>query len=141
MVYKSKQDWWLTLIIWGALLFAIGSGVYALIKETPDITEVLITLCLTIILPIFLLWICLSTRYEIGKDKLIIKFGPFRKVVELDSIKSVRKTMNPISSPALSLKRLEITYGQGNVVLISPKNREEFMEVIAKRCPNATITK
>jgi hypothetical protein len=31
MKFPSKKVWWLTIIIWGAMLFSIGSGGYALI--------------------------------------------------------------------------------------------------------------
>lgn len=51
----------------------------------------------------------------------------------------MQKTMNPLSSPALSLKRMEITYGQYDFVLISPINRDQFMKELSTRCPNAEI--
>jgi hypothetical protein len=70
---------------------------------------------------------------------LVIKYGPFKKIIPLNTIKSVKKTMNPLSSPALSLKRLEIIYGQYNMVLISPKDRDEFMKILSKHCPQAEI--
>ncbi|MFJ8262632.1 PH domain-containing protein [Rummeliibacillus sp. NPDC094406] len=40
-----------------------------------------------------------------------------QKTIPLESIKSIKKTMNPLSSPALSLKRLDIEYGQYQNVL------------------------
>ena len=81
----------------------------------------------------------LTTYYIIGEKDLIIRYGPFKKVVPLEKITSVRKTMNPLSSPALSLKRLEIMYGQYHSVLISPKDRDEFVEILSKRCPRAKM--
>ena len=141
MKYKSRKDWWLSIIVWGAMLFAIGSGGYALIEKTPNIGEFLITLALSIVLPMFILWMWLTTFYVIGQKNLIIKFGPFKKTIPLDSIRTVKKTMNPLSSPALSLKRLEITYGLYNSILISPHDREGFMKVLAKRCPQVKILK
>ncbi|RDW18030.1 hypothetical protein CWR45_10245 [Oceanobacillus chungangensis] len=50
-----------------------------------------------------------------------------------------KKTKNPLSSPALSLKRLEIVYGQYNSVLISPFDREEFIRILSKRCQHIKI--
>lgn len=136
MKYQSKKDWWLTIIVWGAMLFAIGSGGYALIEGTSNIGESIVTSLSSIILPIFILWMWFTTYYVIDEKNLIVRFGPFKKIVPLNSIKSVKKTMNPLSSPALSLKRLEIVYGQYNSVLISPKNRDEFIEVLLQRCPH-----
>ncbi len=70
---------------------------------------------------------------------MIIKYGPFKKVIPLNLIKSVKKTTNTLSGPALSLKRIEIVYGQYDFVLISPKDRDEFMRVLSKYCPQAEI--
>ncbi|WP_180994200.1 PH domain-containing protein [Bacillus sp. Marseille-P3661] len=137
MKYQSKRDWWLTFIIWGTMLFAIGSGGKTFIDNTGNTVENIVTALFTILLPIFILWLWFTTYYIIDEDNLVIKYGPFKKTVPLKSIKSVRKTMNPLSSPALSLKRLEIVYGQFNSVLISPLDRERFMDILSKRCPHA----
>ncbi len=140
MKYTSKKDWWLTLIVWGAMVFGIGSGAYAIFEGKTNGIDTLITFSLSVLLPIFILWMWLTTVYVIGESHLIIRFGPFKKTIPLDTIKSVKKTMNPLSSPALSLKRLEIRYGQyDSFVLISPQNRDEFMMVLSKRCPHAKI--
>lgn len=142
MKFKSKKEWWLTIIIWGAMLFALGSGGYALLIEKGsnviDI-EFLILLPFTVVLPIVVLWMWFTTLYVLNENNLVIKFGPFKKTILLHDIQSVRKTMNPISSPALSLKRLEIVYGHSHSVLISPHDRDEFMKILSKRCPQAKI--
>jgi hypothetical protein len=138
--FASKKDWWLTAIVWGSMLFAIGSGVWALIAEPiGGIGEFLTVLILSILLPVFLLWMWLTTYYVLDESSLIIRFGPFKKTVPLKEIRSVKKTSNPLSSPALSLQRLEIRYGRYDYVLISPKDRDEFMKLLAKKCPNASI--
>ena len=38
--------------------------------------------------------------------------------------------MNPLSSAAMSLKRIQIDYTPGGMILISPKNRDEFIQFI-----------
>jgi membrane protein YdbS with pleckstrin-like domain len=139
MKFPSKKDWWLTIIIWGAMLFAMGSGIYSLIFEESNFIDFVIVLILAIMLPVFLLWMWLTTYYVLDESNLVIKYGPFKKIIPLNTIKSVKKTMNPLSSPALSLKRLEIIYGQYNMVLISPKDRDEFMKILSKHCPQAEI--
>lgn len=138
--YNSKKDWWLTIIIWVAMLFSIGSGCVAFI-ENPNPGEFLVLLCLGLLLPLFVLWIWLTTYYVLEEKNLVIRFGPFKKTIPVNSIKSVKKTMNPLSSPALSLKRLEIEYGQFDSVLISPEDRDEFIRILADRCPQAKIIK
>ena len=43
--------------------------------------------------------------------------------VEINSIKRIYKTRNPLSSPALSLYGIAIVYNKYDEVLISPKNK------------------
>ncbi|QFG00991.1 hypothetical protein PB01_20555 [Psychrobacillus glaciei] len=141
MKFKSRKDWWLSIIVWIAMIFVLGSGVYVLVDKTLDILGFIITFSLSIILPIFILWMWLTTFYVIEDNNLIIRFGPFKRNIPLDNITSVEKTKNPLSSPALSIKRLEIVYGQYNSVLISPFDRKGFIKILSKRCQHIKIKK
>ncbi|RDW17710.1 hypothetical protein CWR45_10250 [Oceanobacillus chungangensis] len=51
----------------------------------------IITFSLSIILPIFVLWMWLTTFYVIEDNNLIIKFDPFKRNIRLDTITSVKK--------------------------------------------------
>lgn len=42
-------------------------------------------------------------------------------------------TSNPLASPALSLDRLKIEYGQGHWIMISPRDREGFLRELESR--------
>lgn len=139
MKFKSQKDWWLTLIVWLAMLIALGSGVYELIYHTPKLLGLLAIFSLYVILPLFILWMWLTTFYVIDENNLTIRFGPFKKQIPLDAINSVKKTINPLSSPALSLKRIEIGYGQYKTILISPIDREMFINILAKQCEDIKI--
>lgn len=139
MKIASKKDGWLTLIVWGSMLFAIGSGVFSLLADTQKEAPALVILILSVILPLFLLWIWCTTFYILDEESLVIRYGPFSKTIPLQSIRSVKKTRNPLSSPALSLQRIEIAYGKYDFVLISPKDRDAFIEILARRCPQANI--
>ncbi|UKE71286.1 PH domain-containing protein [Xanthomonas cerealis pv. cerealis] len=68
-------------------------------------------------------WLLLSTAYTIESEVLIVRSGPIRQRIPLDQISDIRPSSNPISSPALSLDRLEIHYGQKRI-LISPKDKQ-----------------
>jgi hypothetical protein len=58
---------------------------------------------------------------------------------EIQKITSVKRTRNPLSSPALSTDRLEIKYGKWDFVLISPKNEERFCEILLEKNPQIMI--
>jgi len=47
--------------------------------------------------------------------------------VPIGEITSIPPTQSPLSSPACSLGRLRIEYGRSRSILISPKNREDFL--------------
>lgn len=68
-----------------------------------------------------------------GDRELLVRSGPFRWRIAIDGIESIRPSRSPLSSPALSLDRLEITYGGGRRLLISPEDREGFLEAIVAR--------
>lgn len=138
MKYPSKVDLWLAILISGSMLGTIGIGLYAMFYESPSFWEVIFLLLSCVLLPLFILWGCLTTYYLFSDNHLIIRYGPFKKRIPLDRITSVKKTSNPLSSPALSLKRLEISYNTYDMVLISPQDRDEFIKVLSKRCEQLT---
>ncbi|UKS66133.1 PH domain-containing protein [Rossellomorea marisflavi] len=138
MKYPSKVDLWLAILIWGIMLGTIGIGLYAIFYESSSYWEVMFLLLSCVLLPLFILWGCLTTYYLLSDTHLIIRYGPFKKRVPLDRITSVKKTSNPLSSPALSLKRLEISYNTYDMVLISPKDRDAFIKVLSERCEQLT---
>jgi len=63
----------------------------------------------------------------VTEDALIIHGGLFKKTILLSSILSVTETRNPLSSPAFSLDRLAIKFGEGKTILISPKDKAGFL--------------
>lgn len=123
--YKSKVDTWLGLILGGmpiAVLFAAWKLTHAPIPGRWIIA-----------LPVLLLGICLpvsvlvSTTYRITDASLRIRSGPFKWEIRIQDISKVTPTTDPVSSPALSLDRIRIDYGQAKSVLISPVKKEDFL--------------
>ena len=133
-VYRSKIDRWLVvlLIVTGAVPTIALTGAVFYEPRLLEVWWVFLILAATIGL---VLWIFLSTYYEIDGRDLVVRSGPFRWRVPLDSIESVRPSRNPLSSPALSLDRLEVRYGAGKWLLISPRDRERFLADLAARSP------
>ncbi|WP_456271222.1 PH domain-containing protein [Bacillus sp. AK031] len=84
---------------------------------------------------ILIIWLMFATYYEINGNVLKVAAGPLRYKIDITSIKSVKPTRNPLSSPALSIDRLEIKYNKWNTVLISPKDKERFIEELVKINP------
>ncbi|UOQ43782.1 PH domain-containing protein [Halobacillus salinarum] len=138
MKYPSKQDLWLGLLLWVSLISCIVSVIYGLITEWLGLWGSLFIILIGIGIPGFISWMMLTTYYVLTDEALVIRFGPFRKAVPFSAVTSIRKTTNPLSAPALSLKRIEILTGT-SMALISPKDRDAFILLLKERCPQATI--
>ena len=85
---------------------------------------------LSILIMIILLGIYLSftTHYTIDGKNLIVKSGFLvNKTIAISSIKKITETNSLLSAPAMSLDRLEISYGKFDDIIISPKEKQVFI--------------
>lgn len=118
MNFPSKKDFWLSLLIWGTIV----------ICTVPIFTEKeWAVLFIMFPIDIILIWFWFTTGYRLEGENLIIKYGPFKKIIPVMEITRIRATKNPLSAPALSIDRLEITYGRYDMALISPKEKQDFV--------------
>jgi len=118
--HTSKVDSWFYLVVIGVavlpVLMGVMIGAWALFG---------FLICGLVVA--FMLWLVRATKYVVTEDALIIHGGLFKKTIPLSTILSVTETRNPLSSPAFSLDRLEIEFGEGKIILISPKDKPAFM--------------
>ncbi len=90
---------------------------------------------------LFVVVIFTGMRYEISESKLYLRmwFIPTGSKNITDII-SVARTYNPLSSPAASLKRLEIRFRTGGMHwLISPVREKEFIESLKAIHPTIQV--
>ncbi|NLJ80635.1 MAG: PH domain-containing protein [Firmicutes bacterium] len=130
MVFVSKRDNWLGIVIGAGLVFGLISCVAA---KSAACTVSLVLAAL------FTGWIWFGTAYVLTGSRLIIKCGPFRQTIDLKDIAGVKRTRNPLSAPALSLQRLEIKRRKGSYALISPQEEARFLEELKKRNPGISV--
>jgi hypothetical protein len=133
VTFRSKIDWWLLVVL---IIAAAGSIIVVIsMAITQSLVVALLTLPLllpTVVLPV---WLLAATNYTIRAEDLHVRSGPFAWRIPLHEIRSVSRTRNPLSSPALSLDRLRIEYGKGRSIMISPKDKENFLNELRKRVP------
>ena len=133
VLYRSKVDLWLGGILVGTIIMMLWVSIAPIVKEGRADWFVIGTTIITllIILPLF------AIKYVMYDHHLLISMSIYGKVrVRYENIQKMSKTFNPISSAALSLKRLQIDYVENGVrqmILISPKDRDGFMAEIEKR--------
>jgi hypothetical protein len=121
--YKSKVDWWFYLAVAGSAIFL---AVVIPPKIAAETMSVIGAIVLAVAIVGFPAWLMISTHYDIAEDELRIRSGPFRWTIKLCDIHSVTPTKSMISSPALSMDRLEICYEENRKVLVSPVDKEGF---------------
>jgi len=132
--FDSKVDWWLAILLAALPLICIGTLVALAVSGENLISGLLPCLLIAGIYGGLLF----PVKYGIGQSDLIVRYGLMRKRIGLSSISEVRRTRNPLSSPALSLDRLKIKYGPGlmSFTLISPGDQTGFRDLLAQRTGN-----
>lgn len=131
MIYRSKIDLWLLLLVFIPLSIPLWIGIREnsldfLLIESPIIA--------------FIVYLFLQTKYRITGTVLNVKAGfLINEDIDIKTIKSIKKTYNPISSPALSINRLGIIYGDSSYILISPKKRKEFIAHLLEINPDINV--
>lgn len=130
--FQSKKDWWTYPVFLGIII-----AVFIPLFMDKDLTSLYIGV------PVagLILWIWFTTYYVIEENSLVVRSAFIHKIIPVYDIQSIRRTYNPLSSPALSLDRIEIQYGHGKTVLISPENRESFLEELVKLNHSIVIEK
>lgn len=118
------------------LFLVLGIVLFLSIYEKPS------WLGVALLAPIILMIIYLfkNTDYTIDGESLIIRCGfLYHKTILIQNIRKITETNNPMSSPATSLDRLEIVDHEHRAVLISPLQKEAFLEQILGINPNIVI--
>ena len=131
MIFHSKKDWWMTLIIFGTVAMSIAAIIPLFFVELnvgTIITTFVIGLTVWLVLAIYF-----KTYYSVEEEVVRVVSGPFRWKIPINEITSIRQTKSILSSPALSMDRLEVKYGRYQYIIISPEDKHGFANEIVKR--------
>lgn len=129
--FKSKFDLWLILF----LIIILGGTLIKLLYDNVWAVSLLIFSQILFIAHLFY-----HTFYIIENKKLYVKSGfVINFSIDILQINKISETNSIMSAPAVSFDRLEILYNKSNSVLISPKDKKEFIEAIQKINPQVEI--
>lgn len=134
--FVTAIDTWLGVLMVGCVLSALALPAAHLTGmmgqgQTWSPTAVFLPL---VIISLSLI-LAVPCYYEIEGDMLVVRSGLLRSRIPVRAIESVRQTKSMMSAPAWSLDRLEILYGRGHRVLISPKERSGFLRALLAVAP------
>lgn len=139
IMYRSAVDWWLGLILLGSEFMLLWFAIEPMIKKGEiDWATMLIAIGTSLILiPLF------DIKYILYSEHMLVSMSIYGKArVRYKDIVSVKKTFNPLSSAALSLKRTQIDYvenGCHQMILISPKMRNDFLQILKEKAPHVKV--
>lgn len=109
------------------------------------VTTLMITEQAWIVLPVITLAVAFSAyctftiRYQVSDQELMISWAFWKRIVKIDSIRRIKETNNPLSAPAASLDRLEILFNKYDTIMVSPKEKEAFIQQLTGINPNIEI--
>ena len=129
--FKSKLGFEFMIPIFGVLTFVL----YTLI-----VTKALIGTGIISVLILFILYLFINTEYLISGENLNIKSGFLvNENININSIRKLSETNNTISSEAASIDRIEILYNKFDTILVSPKDKYEFIESLTEINKNIEV--
>lgn len=130
LLFSSKIDLWILILI----LAPVAVCVPIAAQNWPQVVGARWWLGLVLLIGIAVpLWVLLTTRYSMTDSELHIGCGPFKWTIAIKDIESVEPCRDALSSPALSLDRVRIDYGDGQRILISPEPRKGFLQQLEFR--------
>ena len=128
-VFRSKIDGG---FIWIALAMPVIAFV-ALFTAPQGNRLLWIPVGVLFLAAVIVCWTFLATYYELQGDQLVAHCGPFSWRVPLAEVTDIHESSSVRSGPALSMDRLEIAYGDGKVLVISPADKAGFVAAARRR--------
>ena len=124
---------------WHIISFILIMGILAL----PMFVFKFSVVYLAIYCVIFLIYVAIEffVSYTLSDESLVVRMAFIKFDIKYDRILRVSKVKTFESSCATALRCVEIKFGsressKHNRIYISPKNEEEFVQLLNEKCPN-----
>ena len=129
-VFKSKIDWVFFLPLLYPMFLCV-SGFF-----TGHYLQSVITLIILVLIGLMIQ----KTEYSISGDMLTVTSGFLvNKKIDVKSIRKIEHSKSILSAPALSLDRLLLIYNKYDDILLSPKEKEEFLKELLAINPDIEV--
>ena len=124
----------------GKELVILFSVVFGIISILIVIDGEYLALLIIAALAVFITTLLKQTYYIIDGNILRIKsWFLVNMKIDINNIRKIAETNNPLSSPAGSLDRIGIYYNKSSLILISPEDKKGFIEHILKINPKVEV--
>jgi hypothetical protein len=127
-IYRSK----IGIEILAPIILILGVTFYLHI-----VNEIWIGVVINSAVAIFITYLYTGTKYIIDDKRLFVKAGFLvNQTIPIQEIKCIARTNSILSSPALSLDRIQLFYGKSGSVIISPKDKNAFVNHLQQINPD-----
>ena len=130
--YPSKKGF----VIYIPVIIMIGVCALGIING-----EYFSALFCTVLVLLIVAPMILNTNYTISADNTLrVRCGFFvNLLIEIDKVRKIEFTRSVLSSPALSMDRIEIFYNKFDSVIVSPENKLEFIAELISLNPDIEV--
>lgn len=131
MKFKSKVDTWLLVVLVAGIAGQVFALASVLVQRIAG-TEKTVVVSLLLVGILLMASVLLRTHYTVSDGRIRIVSGPFFWTIPVAEIDEVSDSRSLLSSPALSLDRMRIRYRGNRYILVSPKDKNGFLEAIGR---------
>lgn len=130
-VYPSAVDWWWMVPLMVVVVYVSFDDIVTRFQQGA-VLDGWIAVGVVLLVVVLFITIIIPCRYTLADDGLLIQSGLIKTKLDYQRMRDVKPSWNPLSAPALSLKRVKIKLDRG-FALISPKHRDEFIVELKRR--------
>jgi len=123
--YRSAVDLWIVGILVGAPLLVLGLGAWAYSRSH---VAGMLQMALGFVIAVLISLFSRPCSYVLEGEVLRIRCGLFEESLALVRIKGMELNTSLWSAPGLSVRRVRILLKDGDYRLVSPEDREAFMD-------------
>ena len=135
MVFRSRIDLWLLILLLGLSSFLIFHVCSSLIQQAINAKTIIALLIVTAV--IYVLWLPIQrTRYCFNDQALRVESLGVDLSIPYACIQNIQPCVSLMAAPALSIQRLEITFQTHQLqetIHISPQHQPQFCQELTKR--------
>jgi hypothetical protein len=136
--FPSRVDLGLVVLMGGGTLLPLAAAAFLAWRGEDD--GVALLTAWGTVMTALVAGLTVPVRYECRAGGLHIRSGWLRWDVPYAAIRGAARSCRPLCAPAWSLRRVRIALDDGGFILVSPPDRESFMEELAARCPHLVRT-
>ncbi len=138
--FKSRLDWFMKSALVLMVIATVVPIYWMKIDNEPFYSLLIYALIMGITL-LFMIHLVFTSRYIFEDEKLICKFGFFKKEIEYSQIRKIESGTQIYAGwkMALALKGIIIHYNRFDDLLVSPEEQDRFIEELKKRNPQIEL--